>query len=490
VFQPRFSPLKALSGCILFGGVLSFSREKTQALKFDKLFLMRRKLSKGELMSNEKDIRNLLGIKDENITFPDETATFYGKIKDVNYLHVKALLKNKPERCPHCGQSHVLVKDYYNTSIEHLSCSGQPTKVLLKRCRYCCKDCGASFVAETNFVMPNCSISKVLYLSICLELQKNISHTDIAKRLNVSVSTVQRVVKAHAVILSNRRPSLPRVLCVDEFKGPKGEMCFVACDGETSEIIAVLNYRDFLKLSHYFMRYNKKQRNAVKFLSMDMNATYNKLLKTVFTCADLIIDRFHIVQHINRNLNMLRVHLMKNFKTDSSQYRKLKKYWKLLLKDTDKISDKRFKSPQYDWQYTSQREIVDELLSFDSLLKQAYDFVVELKLAITAKDSKYFFEVLKQVPDTEISNFKNKFKVFKRFKDGVANALLHPYSNGRLEGLNNRIKVIIRTAYGYRSFVNLKARIFMQRQMFNIDLISLKGLKKALKRSEKQKATA
>jgi transposase len=428
-------------------------------------------------MPCENDIRNLLGIKDKNITFPNEQSTFYKKIGKINYLIVDAVLKNRPKQCPHCGSMHINVKDYYNTCIEHLASAGQPTKIHLKRCRYECQLCTKTFTSKTHFVMPNCSISRDLYLSICIELRNNISHTDIAKRLNISVSTVQRTLKAHAVLLANRKPTLPKVLCVDEFKGPKGQMCFIACDGETSEIVAILPYRDYRRLYKYFSSYSRSKRKGVKYLVMDMNASYNKLIKAVFPCAQLVTDRFHIVQHINRNFNMLRVQLMKQFSTDSKEYKLLKKHWKLLLMDPSKLSTKRFKSRDHDWRYVSPEMIVTEMLGFSPLLNEAYKFIIELKLAIHIRKGKYFFEILDNVPDIELSNFKNKFKVFNTFKSGVLNAMSVSYSNGRIEGLNNRVKATIRTAYGYRNFTNLKARIFMQRKMFNVEVITIQKLK-------------
>lgn len=65
---------------------------------------------------------------------------------------------------------------------------------------------------------------------------------------------------------------------------------------------------------------------------MDMNANYGALLKTVFPNAQIIIDRFHTIQHINRNLNQLRVTVMNTFRYSVSE--EAKKYWRLLLKDS------------------------------------------------------------------------------------------------------------------------------------------------------------
>ncbi|MFY8331114.1 transposase [Vagococcus carniphilus] len=52
------------------------------------------------------------------------------------------------------------------------------------------------------------------------------------------------------------------------------------------------------------MKHSRKARLKVKFLVMDMNASYGQLLKTVFPNAEIVTDRFHIIQHINKSFNL------------------------------------------------------------------------------------------------------------------------------------------------------------------------------------------
>lgn len=42
----------------------------------------------------------------------------------------------------------------------------------------------------------------------------------------------------------------------------------------------------------------------------------------------------------------------------------------------------------------------------------------------------------------------------------------HKYANGPLVGLNNRIKNIKRSGYGYRNFYNLRARVLIVNRLF------------------------
>ncbi|HLQ74400.1 MAG TPA: transposase, partial [Bacillota bacterium] len=43
----------------------------------------------------------------------------------------------------------------------------------------------------------------------------------------------------------------------------------------------------------------------------------------------------------------------------------------------------------------------------------------------------------------------------------IENSFLYPYNNGRIEGINNKIKVLNRVAYGYRNFNHFKSRIML-----------------------------
>ncbi len=63
---------------------------------------------------------------------------------------------------------------------------------------------------------------------------------------------------------------------------------------------------------------------------------------------------------------------------------------------------------------------------------------------------------------------KTSIKSFKKYLEYIRNSLSYSYSNGPLEGINNKIKVIKRVAFGYRSFLNLRRRIFISCNLINI----------------------
>ncbi|MGX7232912.1 transposase, partial [Enterococcus italicus] len=55
-----------------------------------------------------------------------------------------------------------------------------------------------------------------------------------------------------------------------------------------------------------------------------------------------------------------------------------------------------------------------------------------------------------------------------KHKKAIINSLKFPYSNGKLEGKNNLIKVIKRIAFGFRTFRNLRKRVMIQQNLCEI----------------------
>ncbi len=179
----------------------------------------------------------------------------------------------------------------------------------------------------------NCCISNHTKAAIALHAKEKVSEKDIAKHHNVSHSTVNRIVNSFYEYHKPNYNYLPKHLCFDEFKLVKstaGAMSFIFCDVDTGKIIDIVEDRRLHVLKDYFLRYSKQARYSVKTIVIDMYSPYISLIHDVFPKAEIIIDKFHIYQLFNRALNKTRVKIMNQ---DKKNYNKLKKYWKLLLKD-------------------------------------------------------------------------------------------------------------------------------------------------------------
>ena len=101
-------------------------------------------------------------------------------------------------------------------------------------------------------------------------------------------------------------------------------MSFIAQDFDNLNIITILEGRTQAVIRNHFLRYDRAVRCRVKIITMDMFSPYYDLVKQLFPCAKIVLDRFHIVQHLSRAMCRLRIQIMKQPDRKSHEYRALK----------------------------------------------------------------------------------------------------------------------------------------------------------------------
>lgn len=216
-------------------------------------------------------------------------------------------------------------------------------------------------------------------------------------------------------------------------------------------------------LQRYFARYDSQARKHVQFVVSDFYSPYASLVKTFFPNAQLVIDRFHISQHIGRAFQNQRTQVMKSFASKTGPHKHLKKFWKLLQKNAWELDyEQRHWRPSFRAHLTEQ-DIVDRLLAYSSELRQGYRVYQAFLSAIHGKNQQKFDQLLAEDYAFLPKAFQTVIQTFKVYHQEIAWAFTVPYSNGPLEGLNNHIKVLKRVAYGFRNFQNFRERIFLYR---------------------------
>lgn len=396
-------------------------------------------------------ITNLLGMTDPNITILDY-------VDSTTHKEILAKLDYLAPKCHNChGQ--MTKYDFQKASkIPYLECAGYKTLIRLKKRRFKCKKCGKVVVSETSLVKKNHQIATVVQQKIAQLLIEKQSMTDIAKRLAVSTSTVIR--KLNEFQLKTDWNWLPENMSWDEYHFKKGKMSFIAQDFDSLKVITILDGRTQATIRNHFQRYSRQVRNRVKVITMDMFSPYYQLAKQLFPHAKIVLDRFHIVQHMNRTMNRVRIQIMNQFDRKAHEYRALKRYWKLVQQDSRKLNDKRFYRPTFRAHLTN-KEILEKLLSYSQELREHYELYQLLLFHFQEKNSKHFFDLIEETISEVNPIFQTVFKTFLKDKEKIINALEMPYSNAKLEATNNLIKVIKRNAFGFRNFENFKKRILI-----------------------------
>ena len=186
--------------------------------------------------------------------------------------------------------------------LDLINVDGQDTFVFHRTLSYkpkCCTNCGCK--KEGNNIVKNefgdplkIALLKMSECPIYLRLKK------------------QRF-KCREAVEVKTHSNLPEHLCFDEIKSTKdskNSMSFVFLDAKTHDYIDIVDGRTQHILKQYFIRYPRKVRKKVKTICIDIHPPYMNMIREMFPNAEIIIDRFHMVQNINRELIEARVKLM------------------------------------------------------------------------------------------------------------------------------------------------------------------------------------
>lgn len=352
----------------------------------------------------------------------------------------------KEHRCPHCGNSTTYIKDYRLQTVRDLVVLGKPLIVTIRKRRYVCKHCNATFIEENPYIKRYCHFPNRLYIESLTESFRLQSFTSVAKRLGVSVTSIIRWFDK----LNYPHPKLPECIAIDEFRGNAGVekfQCNIA-DPVKHKVIDILPSRNTENLCKHFLEYPYKERAEVKKIIMDLSTLFRSVAKTMFPEAKIVADKFHVIRVVINSLENVRKRIQKEFHATKRKWFKRSRY--LLLKpeykltSEDKIELARMLNSSYD-------------LEKAYVLKERFYEVFRKQTRTEAK--KELGNWLLLAADLSLPEFRHCITTFSNWKTEIANIIGERVSNGFIEGSNNKIKVLKRISYGVRNFDRFRNRI-------------------------------
>lgn len=388
-----------------------------------------------------------------------------------NHIIFLKLIKDEELVCPHCGiVGPFKIRSSCTQKIKHSSAIENNISIKLKRRIYLCQ-CGHLFKEPNPFGSNKRKTTLQKEMKVLTSLKNiNASFSDVAKEFELSVTTVQKIFDSYVDI--TRQP-LTTVLCVDEVYSKHcgfHKYCFVTYSPQLDKILDVLPSRNKEDLCGYFGRIPKKERNNVKFFSMDLYDVYRQVAHLCFPNALVCADHFHVIKNLTNHFNSARISIMKKYEHLKSRndnwYWLYKKYWKLLLKNPEKLKYKKFRVTR-SGMYLNEHEIVDYMLSIDEHLKEGYELLNEYKnfnsCATIDNAEDWLDELILKFHNSSLQEYHKAYKLLKNWRIEIINSFHringHVISNGGMERANRDIKTIIRHAYGFTNFNRLRNRI-------------------------------
>jgi transposase len=231
-----------------------------------------------------------------------------------------------------------------------------------------------------------------------------------------------------------------RILAVDEVSIRKGHRYLtVVLDYLTGRVVWVGKDRKASTLKKFFVGMSKEQQQQLEAIVMDMWDPYILAAQTKVPHVKIVFDLFHVVAQFSRVIDKVRnTEYRKASKTNKKVF-KGAKY--LLLKNRSNI--RRHKDRKHLAELLTLNKVINSILILKDKLKHIWSY---RSRAWANKAIDEWCALARTLDHPELTKFS---KTLCRFRYGILNHCDHPIHNGKLEGVNNKIKVIKRKAYGY-----------------------------------------
>ena len=357
-------------------------------------------------------------------------------------LHIYIELPRGSHVCPVCGNVTDRIHDYRMQTIKDVPLA-RDTFLHLRKRRYRC-ECGKRFFEKNTFLPRYYRATSRLVAEIIFAFKKTISAKDIGCRYNVSSVTAMRYFN----LFNKRLSKLPEVISLDEFKGNSGGQKYnsIIADPKNGEVLDILPNRFENHLIKYFSQFSNK--NEVKYFICDMNPHFRRVAKTCFPKATIVADKYHVIRQIYWDMEKVR----------KNEQEKLSKHFRKFFKKSRHLLMKRPEN-------LKEQEMDQLALMFEIAprLADAYRIKNEFLTVIRSQSSKEgkqkLVNWLYSVEVMDMTEFSQSTKACHNWFQEIINSMDVPWTNGYIEGCNNKTKVLKRVCYGMRNFNNFRKRI-------------------------------
>jgi transposase len=228
-------------------------------------------------------------------------------------------------------------------------------------------------------------------------------------------------------------------LSVDEFSIRRGHTYMtVFLDIRTGRIIYAVEGRSVEDIQPFLEQLSRKARN-LKAIAMDMSRSYIAAVKEYIPHVSIVFDRFHVQKLLNEALDTVRKNEREKYQKEGLNIGQGERF----------LFFRNFENLDKDEQVRLKRLFeLNETLAKAHVLKEQFRQFWGKR---SKKEAARF--LLRWIMTAFLSGITAMDKIASTILahyEGLLNYYDHPISNGQIEGTNNKIKVLKRSAYGYR----------------------------------------
>lgn len=340
-----------------------------------------------------------------------------------------------------CGKPAKAVHDASLRSVSERTILAFQVQLRLPVRRILCPDCG--IVREHISWLKPYARQTTLLIEHVEALLKLLPIKHISQLLGLHWHTIKTIDKRR-LAREVTEPDWSRVkrLVMDEFALFKGHRyATVVADADTHQVLWIGEGRSREAIRPFFVKLGQYCQQ-IEAVAMDMNTAFDLEVQKHCPQAKVVYDLFHVVAKYGREvIDRVRVDQANQLKHDKPARKRVKRGRWVLLKNRDNLTDK-------------QAGYLNELLESNKSLMTVYLLREQLKemwyCTDEAETTAQWNLWWQQVRESGIRPLLQFGQRLKNYLHGIVASAVHPLHTCRLEGMNNKIKLLKRMGYGYR----------------------------------------
>ncbi|MGN0928004.1 MAG: ISL3 family transposase [Succinivibrio sp.] len=398
------------------------------------------------------------------------------------YGHIDSPVIEEIRICPHCG-SIMHRNGQVVTCLKHTPFGSTYTSISVTRSRYRCskEGCDYSFAEEIPFKADGHLITLELkeYVETELSLGKTLKAVSIATGLHKSVVKdidKARLMKKYTTVDKEGKRKLIKperqatVLGIDEFKLHDGhKYATLIVDMKTGHILWIQAGKKKQVVYDFIEHVGEEFMSKVEAVSADMNSDFQEAFLEKCPHIKIVYDPFHIVKNFNDKVitNVRKDEQQRLIDSGDIEAAKMLKGSKYILmsskstleqKDQDAYEGKVVSKGSELFKKQEVKQQGNQLARYQKLISEnkllfTCDYIKETLNTAYCLSSRSAMniviqDIIKQCLATENKHFVWFAKLLENHLDGILNHADYKISNGKVEGINQKIKTIRRNSYG------------------------------------------
>jgi transposase len=361
-------------------------------------------------------------------------------------------LHARKRRCAGCGAPwwQLVLDGSFERTFLALPVGRRRQLIVLHGHRQLCKGCGRTLREPIPFTQGKERCTKRLARYI-IDLCGILPIKQVGQLIGVGWDLVKGVYKRYlGKRLKKRKLGKVRYVAVDEFAVQKGHKYMtVVLDLETGAILHAHEGKDARALSVFLLRL-RRARKRLRAVAMDMSSAYRRAVLDVFgDTVDVVHDPFHVVALASKAIDETRRDMVRSLEGEDRKVIKGSRF--LLLRGLENLSENGL-------------ERLMLLMEMNEPLYAAYLLKEDLRMFWNVPDAEHGEAFLdqwtEQARGLDNKHFAKLADTLDDHRPGLLAWFSHRISTGPLEGLNNKIKVLKRQAYGFRDMEYFKLRLY------------------------------